>query len=159
MSAKAERDFQDVTNKYAHNSISILKEMVEALEHAQECDGTDSNGDVCKVGADDSYDFALWHDEDGARTLIDEDPLSVEVRCSNWRIPGGEEQNRPNEYCIVLGTGGPASRIIGELDNYGQPKTAEYQYQDWFKPWTQAETTIEEDDVMLRYAQNFYFGE
>ena len=89
---------------------------------------------------------------------VQEDPLSVEVR-SDWHSLGDEDANKPTEYYILITTGGPAARIIGELDSYGQPESARFEYQDWFKPWTPAQTTGEQDSTMLEYAQHFYFGE
>jgi len=71
---------------------------------------------------------------------IMEDPLSVEIK---------------NTYEILLSWGGPASRIIGELDD-GYPTTAELQFQDWFTSWQKYEC---DEEVLLQYANNFYFGE
>lgn len=98
-----------------------------------------------------------WGDEDGARSAIDERPLSVEVR-SGWYAPGNQKDATPEEYCILLGTGGPASRVIGELSEYGEAQTAGYEYQDWFQPWTAARLTVEEEETLLKWAQQFYFG-
>ena len=89
---------------------------------------------------------------------IQEDPLSLQVR-TDWYTPG-ETDNKPTDYNILLCTGGPACRIIGDLDEYGQPETARIEYQDWGTPWTEyRETTVEEDDFLLAYAGQFYFGE
>lgn len=93
--------------------------------------------------------------QDDASQRIQEDPLSVQVR-SGWYTPG--EEAEAEEYEIVLCTGGPAVRIIGELDQYKQPSSARMQYQDWGTPWTD----YHEDgvtDACLEYAQQFYFGE
>lgn len=94
-------------------------------------------------------------DEEEIRERIQEDPLSVEVR-SGWYTPGSEDRE-PVEFCILLSTGGPAVRIIGELDEHGQPSRAWLEVQDWFKPWT--EYLQCERDTLLTYAQQFYFGE
>jgi hypothetical protein len=76
---------------------------------------------------------------------------------SDWVSVGGDFE--PTEYKILLTTGGPAAQIVGELDEYKQPKTAQFQYQDWFKSWTTAHTTPEEDATLLEYAGFFYFGD
>lgn len=96
-----------------------------------------------------------------ARTAIQEDPLEVAVR-SGWHAPG--QDSDPEEFCILLSTGGPASRIIGELDQFGNPETARLEVQDWGTPW--ADCRIESgnewqavDSVLLAYAREFYFGE
>lgn len=90
-----------------------------------------------------------------ARQRIEEDPLSLEVR-SDWHAPGAESGD--TEFCLLLGTGGPAVRIIGELED-GQPTSAKLQTQDWFTPWTDVRTSSEDDDALLTYCQQFYFGE
>lgn len=99
-----------------------------------------------------------WHDRDAAREAIEQDPLSVEVR-GDWHTPGDEEGAQPTEYNILLGTGGPAMRIIGDLNQYNQPESAHYEYQDWFKPWTRARLSGAEEDILLKYAQVFYYGD
>ncbi len=98
-----------------------------------------------------------WGDEDGAHRAIDESPLSVEVR-SGWHTPGSEDC-KPEEYCILLGTGGPACRIVGDLSDYGQPESAHFEYQDWFKPWTRAHLSGEDEDTLQEWASHFYYGE
>lgn len=92
-------------------------------------------------------------DEEDAHQRIQEDPLSVEVR-SDWAIPG--EELTAGEFQILLCTGGPAVRIVGELDR-GQPVRAWIEYQDWGTPWTQYFGA--DQDVLIRYASMFYFGE
>ncbi len=63
-------------------------------------------------------------------------------------------------YKILLCTGGPAVRIVGDLDEHNQPETATLQYQDWYTPWTDYETdSSAEDDSLLAYANQFYFVE
>jgi len=89
-----------------------------------------------------------------AEQRIQEDPLSLEVR-TGWYTPGGEAE--VEEFNILLSTGGPAVRILGELSG-GEPRRAYLQVQDWFTPWTDY---IEPGtaDTILTYAQQFYFGE
>ena len=97
------------------------------------------------------------YDEDGIRQLIQEDPLSVEVRCG-WHMPGGDAY--PEEFCILLCTGGPAVRIVGDLGSDGEPLHPRLEYQDWGTPWTRYRaTTTEEDDSLLAYCREFYFGD
>ena len=98
-------------------------------------------------------------DED-VREEIDEDPLSIEVR-SDWHTPG-ENDNKPTEYLILLTTGGPALRIIGDLNEYCEPETAKLQWQDWGTPWNtiwKHETVDIDESVLLDYARCFYYGE
>ena len=92
-----------------------------------------------------------------ARQAIEEDPLSVETR-SGWRSPGTSDEEDV-EYCILLSTGGPASRIYGELGECNEPSTAAIQYQDWGTPWTTLRPLSEnEEKALLEYARCFYWG-
>jgi hypothetical protein len=92
-------------------------------------------------------------DEDAARDNIQEDPLEVQVR-SDWTSPG--EPLEAGEFMILLCTGGPAVRIVGELDR-GTPCRAWLEYQDWGTPWTQWFGAS--SDTLCEYAANFFFGE
>ena len=94
------------------------------------------------------------NDEEQARERIQEDALSVEVR-SGWASPG--ETLTPEQFCILLVTGGPAVRIRGELDEHQEPRRAWLEVQDWGTPWNQFFGANQ--DTLLAYAQCFYFGE
>ena len=93
-------------------------------------------------------------DDDEARDTILEDALSVEVR-SGWHTPG--DSSADNEYCILLSTGGPASRIVGDLNQWKEPASATLQVQDWGTPWTDYREA--DQDTLLKYADCFHFGE
>lgn len=95
--------------------------------------------------------------EDEARERIMEDPLEVQVR-SDWHAPG-ELHATPSEFYILLCTGGPAVRIMGELDDALQPSRAWIEYQDWGTPWTHAVSIPLEQSTLLRYCAQFYYGE
>lgn len=153
----------------ARLQLDSIVQMVKRLEHTRECDG----GEDCEltdeeiitgletlfeVGEEASKEEReTYHNEDEARQAIEEDPLSVEVR-SDWHTAG--ENSESTEYKICLCTGGPAVQIIGDLDKHSQPETAKLQYQDWFTRWENfSHTTSEEDEALLTYARQFYFGE
>ena len=85
-----------------------------------------------------------------------EQPLSVQIR-GGWYKPGDESE--PEEYEILLATGGPAVRITGNLGSYNKPADADIQGQDWFTPWESIETTSADDDALLWFASLFYYGE
>ena len=95
--------------------------------------------------------------EEEAREEIENDALSVEVR-SSWHAVG-DTDSKPDEYRILVTTGGPAVQIVGNLNQYGEPENARLQVQDWFKPWTEFPTSTEEDEALETYARCFYFGE
>lgn len=102
----------------------------------------------------DADDAGFEFDEEEARERILEDPLSVGVR-SGW--VASKEDMEPEEFYILLCSGGPAVRIVGELDR-GEPSRAWIEYQDWGTPWTQLFGEIEQD-TLLTYCRQFYFGE
>ena len=107
---------------------------------------------------DATVDGEVMPDADTARERIEESPLSVEVR-SGWYSPSDTPE--PEEFAILLTTGGPALRIRGELDEHKQPRRAWLEYQDWGTPWTQffesAGAPSQAD--LLAFASVFYFGE
>jgi len=149
---RTDETFYEEAKKYAEACIGNIREMLEKLHHAQECDGEEIDGEPCEHLNDEE-----WHDEDGAQRAIDEDPLSIQCR-GEWHDPGQREDVQDTEFEILLTTGGPAARIMGELRD-GQPYRAWFEYQDWFKPWTEVGVDSADSAVMLEYAQRFYFGE
>ena len=105
--------------------------------------------------------------EDESREQAQDEALSVEFR-SGWT--SNPEEMKPEEFKILLSTGGPACQIVGKID-YGscEPIDIEIQYQDWFTPWeplqlncTYADRSpnITSDYEALEWFCNcFYFGE
>lgn len=89
-------------------------------------------------------------DADEARDRIMEDPLSIETR-SGW-VSVGEEMS-PEEYRIVLCTGGPHVEIVGDLDQHGAPCRARIVYRDW---GDSGELFDFDHDAVLVYAQQFF---
>lgn len=169
---KQERDFQKTANRHGASAIASMRDDLDALHHAEECNGTAANGKPCKRGSEvkrgklkDGTKYTqhrhsnpeAWHDEDSALTAIKEGHYGIQVR-GDWHNVGEQDMEDAVEYIITLGGGGPASRIIGELDR-GQPTSAAYEFQDWFKPWTKAETTNEQDETLLEWVSVLYFGE
>ena len=115
----------------ARAQLDSIGEMVKALEAGEEIDGQDP------------------------QERIYEHPLSVEVR-TGWHCV--EDRKKATEYNILLCTGGPAVRIIGELNEYGEPVSAKLEYQDWFTPWARyGSTTEEEEGMLLTYASQFHY--
>lgn len=90
--------------------------------------------------------------EDQARERIQDDPLSAEVR-SGWASSAADFE--PEEFRIVLCTGGPHVEIVGNLD-HGEPDRVRIMYRDW---GTSGELLDFDHDAVLTYAQQFYFGE
>lgn len=133
----------------AKAQMESISEMVARLRHCEDCDAGDPTAveGLCEFDAE-------YHDEEKIRQDINESPLSLQVR-SAWE--SSPDNFTPSEFNILLCWGGPAVRILGELDEPGQPMTAVLQYQDWATPWTDYYEA--NDDDLLTYAQQFYFGE
>jgi len=85
---------------------------------------------------------------DDAERRIQEDPLSLQFR-SGWTSSG--EPMQAEEFELLLATGGPAVRIVGELDHNGEPYMALLEVQDWFEPWTQYLDI--DGDTLLEYCR------
>jgi hypothetical protein len=101
-----------------------------------------------------AHESCDYEQAEEAQQAIYDDPLSVQVR-SGWNNPG--DDMTPAEYCILLCTGGPAVRIVGDLNDWKEPESARMEYQDWGTPWEKYDGANQ--DVMLQYARQFYFGE
>ena len=177
-----EKSIQEQANEYANICISSMEEMLDALDHAcgcsgdiectacegagyivnttgdhEDCEKCNGIGEIPCTAGKDSDCPENWHDEEAAHARLSEDPLSVEIR-SDWHTPGSEGERGCGEFNILITMGGPAARIIGDLEN-GSPTRARFQWQHWFTPWTEANTTHEQNEIMLRYAQEFYYEE
>ncbi len=91
------------------------------------------------------------------QVAIDETPLALQVR-DDWRSPWEEETN-PVEFLILLSTGGPACRIIGQLNSYGEAFDAEIQHQDWGTGWERLRLNDDDEEALNWFANRFYWGE
>jgi len=94
-------------------------------------------------------------DQDAAQQRIYADALSVEVR-SGWQSQG--ETLEPEEFRIVLCTGGPHCQLVGELQD-GEPTRVWMEYSDWGTGLIEFPTRGSDNAALLTYAQQFYFGE
>jgi hypothetical protein len=127
---------KDRAKDQARAQLDSIREMVTALKDAEE-----ANDDEAR---------------EEAEQTIQEDPLSVQVR-SGWHNPGEKAENE--EFEILLCTGGPAVRIIGELDEHNEPERAKIEFQDWFTSWMDYPLDSEEEEDVLTYCRSFYFGD
>lgn len=138
--AKKSEDKYEHARSNAAGWLSSIEEMNEAHESAR-----------------DNETFSGDRSEETERA-IHESILSVQVR-SGWFNPGervARETSQPEEYELLLTTGGPALRIIGHLDEHCQPRTAELQMQDWGVPW---ERYPAPEATLLKFASVFWYGE
>jgi hypothetical protein len=159
-----ERSLQDI----GRGAYECIAEMVAALEcdydrlaELRELRDTPSTNWSADTWTDEREELAELETAAGecesredAETRISEDPLSIEVR-GDWRAVGEAEDAGEGEFCILLGTGGPATRIRGELSG-GEPARAWIEAQDWGTPWTHYFGA--DQDTLLTYARQFYFG-
>jgi hypothetical protein len=134
-----------------YDRLEELRDMIAALDENDEArapydDEREELAELIEAAGD-------CADADEARQRITEDPLSLQVR-SDWCNPG--EPMVAGEYEILLSTGGPATRIYGEVER-GDPISARLEAQDWFLPWT--EYFDADESVLLDYARCFYFGD
>lgn len=92
--------------------------------------------------------------EDEARERIQEDPLSIEVR-SGWASSAADFE--PEEFRVVLCTGGPHVELAGDLD-HGAPSRVRVLYRDW---GTSGEYFPDADEraAIETYCEQLYFGE
>ena len=148
------------TKKEAHaisnakGQLETIKELYREFKKQEDLEAWDCGSNVYN-----------WTTE-GIREKAQDEALSVEFR-SGWS--SNLENMEPEEFKILLSTGGPACQIIGKLDQYKQPTDIEIQYQDWGTPWeplqlnsTYADKSpnITSDYQALEWFCNcFYFGE
>lgn len=96
-----------------------------------------------------------YQDEEHAEEMAKESPLSIELS-GTW-TPG--ETPIADGFVILLSTGGPALRIVGELGQYNEPNRAWLEYRDWGTAWTEYYGENSDQDAILAFCSVFYFGE
>ena len=94
--------------------------------------------------------LATYEDNEEAREQLEEMPLAVSLQSINV---GAQECT----WSILLGTGGPADRVLVTTDYSGDVESAEYQFQDWFQPWTEA--SEQDAELVEKFARVFYFDD
>ena len=97
-----------------------------------------------------------WASPDPSESALDEmQNAALELKVSGSWVPGCTPT--AESYMILLSTGGPALRLVGDLNEYQEPVTARLEWQDWGTPWTPYHDANESD--LLIFASQFYFGE
>jgi hypothetical protein len=94
-----------------------------------------------------------WDTDGDTEELLEEMreyPAGYAVR-SGWTELG--ESLEVSEYCLTLSGGGPACRIIGNIDLSGDASSARIQYQDWGTPWTDLNVCGADEEILLWFAQ------
>lgn len=104
------------------------------------------------------------------RQMLDDVKVAEEIESEKEREEAVEEAKEAitedaleagklKQYFILLCTGGPAIRIIGNLDEHNEPETARLEYQDWGTPWTAYPCKADDEDALIEYARYYYFEE
>jgi len=132
--------------------------MKDDFSHSKSCIVYEVN-DICKRYKD--YHNLKNSDlfEQDAENIVDqlrEQPASIQVR-SGWH--DNPSDLRPEEFKIELSGGGPATRIIGELDNDGEVYSVQPQHQNWGTPWTDLVLDDQQTIAVKWFASLFYYGE
>jgi len=99
-------------------------------------------------------DAGKYTSRDEVEQTIQEDPLCIELN-GTWSLGKAPVANKAY---ILLCTGGPAVRIVCELDDNMQADRAYLQYQDWGTPWIDYYESGS-NDTLLDYCNQLYFGE
>jgi hypothetical protein len=157
---KVEKTWEQQAEELGRRSMSSIRDMVAALEcdyeRLEELQGQE------KLSRDEKKELAELKAAAGectsredAEQRIQEDPLSLQFR-SGWS--SSREEMEPEEFKLLLGTGGPAVRIIGEI-NRGEATNPTLQVQDWWQPWTDYRTAGADDEALETYCRCFYMGE
>lgn len=138
-------EMSDQAKQNAESWVKIVREGMTSLQALE----TEKAGSV-------EYDGETFTDAESLRERLRESPLSVMV---TWpHTSPGERPEAPEGYVILLSTGGPALRIVGDLSQWTEPENASLQWQDWGTPWTRFHPG-EAADSVLDFARLFYFGE
>lgn len=99
-----------------------------------------------------SFDELGRDDGEAVQDYARELALSVCVR-SGWVLVG--EPLEADEFELLLSTGGPACRVVGDLRDE-EPCRSEIQWQDWGTRWTPL--AGQRCDALDWFAGLFYFG-
>ena len=131
-------------NHALQNAIGHIESIVEDYENYNYIDSLN-------VTCDEDYEK-----QEEIRERILNSALSVEYR-SGWT--SNPNELKIEEFKILLTWGGPALRVIGELNEYNEPQSISMQYQDWGICWTYFEVTKKQQEALNWFCSCFYFGE
>ena len=100
-----------------------------------------------------------YNKQDEIKENILNSALSVEFRSGWYSSPESIADLKPEEFKILLTWGGPALRVIGELNQYKEPENVKMQFQDWGTFWTDFQITEDQQEALNWFCNCFYFGE
>ena len=131
--------------------------MQDDLSHSRQCIVYEVN-DICEKykNYEQLNKAGLYAPAESIVDELREQPASIQVR-SGWHDSPSNFQ--PEEFKIQLSGGGPATRIIGELDNDGAIWSVKAQHQHWGIPWTDLFLDDQQTIAVTWFASLFYYGE
>lgn len=139
----------DKENHAIENAKGWMLTIVEFYHGFQALDSREK--DVVEI------DDELYDSVEKIRERINELPLSVQVR-DDWHDVG--DKGEVMEFNMLLSTGGPALRIVGNLDQHVCPADPKLQWRDWGTPWTDYYSDLDDSDEALQwFVEQFYYGE
>tara|TARA_R100000353_G_scaffold160470_1_gene120169 strand:+ start:586 stop:999 length:414 start_codon:yes stop_codon:yes gene_type:complete len=131
-------------NHALHNAIGHIESIVEDYENFNYIESLN-------VTCDEDYEK-----QEKIKESILNSALSVEFR-SGWTSNPNDIELK--EFKILLTWGGPALRVIGNLNQYKEPENIKMQFQDWGTYWTDFKITEEQQKALNWFCNCFYFGE
>lgn len=135
----------DYDSPYRHHDHAKIRELLDL-----EPDDEITTDDYAQLADEDPERI-----KDDAEQAIHDDPLDIEYR-AGWYSAGQDMPEKPEEFRVLVTTGGPAVRIIGELDARGSIDRARLQVQDWGTTWTDFFST--DQSVLIRYCEMIGVG-
>lgn len=148
-------NLRSTRNELAQTVADLIEaESGDYADAQADLDAWDADNEERLLGLEELAGDVCEYDEAAQR--IREDALSVEVR-DDWRAVG-DDSGDLTEFRIVLCTGGPHVQIRGELDGT-MPARAWLEYQGWGTPMTERVNQPGDQDALLAYAREFWFGE
>ena len=109
--------------------------------------------EICRGALDDVLEWHAMPDGEEKDDRAAETPLSVLFR-SAWSA-GCEFAADGGEAEILLGTGGPAVRIMATIDGEKGLVEPRIEAQNWGTPWTRGKTTEAEDKALAAFVGRF----
>jgi hypothetical protein len=131
--------------------------MKDDLSHSRQCIVYEVN-DICEKykNYEQLNKAGLYAPAESIVDELREQPASIQVK-SGWH--DSPSDFKAEQFKIELSGGGPATRIIGELDNHGEVWSVKPQHQHWGVPWTDLDIDKEQATAVKWFASLFYYGE
>lgn len=120
--------------KYIEDLLGAHNMDWDTYSELRDCDQSDLDEDDLETLQELTELAAECESQDEALERLENNPLDIQFR-SGWESYTSDFT--PSEFSILLCTGGPAVRILGEMDDNGYPYRAWVEYQDWGTPWTE----------------------